>query len=173
MKLNKHEVIGILGSIIVMALALHLFYGDSKEREVSLETDEEVAVELDTASELEKALKRAHRADGTLTELVIQDVRLGTGDRRVVVGDTLRVDYIGATTDGVPFDSSYERNQPFVFTVGRGTVIEGWEKGLVGMKIGGQRILVIPSDMAYGNRQVGAIGPNTPLVFAVELLDIR
>ncbi len=75
--------------------------------------------------------------------------------------------------DGTEFDSSYNRNTPFSFTVGEGRVIQGWEKGLLGMKVGGQRVLVIPSDMAYGNRQVGPIPPNSVLVFAIELLEVK
>ena len=71
------------------------------------------------------------------------------------------------------FDSSYERGEPFSFTLGKGTVIEGWEKGLIGMKVGGQRILAIPSAMAYGNRQVGPIPANSPLVFTIELVKIN
>lgn len=84
----------------------------------------------------------------------------------------MTVHYIGTTQDGVRFDSSYERGTPFIFTVG-GEGYRGWEKGLIGMKVGGQRILVIPGSMAYGNRQVGTISPNATLVFAVELLKIN
>ena len=99
-------------------------------------------------------------------------MRIGSG-LEVKKGDVLTVHYVGTTQDGVKFDSSYDRGTPFIFTVGKGEVIAGWEEGLVGMRVGGQRILVIPSDMAYGNRQVGPIPPNSPLVFAVELLTIK
>ncbi|QQR65443.1 FKBP-type peptidyl-prolyl cis-trans isomerase [Candidatus Kaiserbacteria bacterium] len=132
-----------------------------------------VSQEEKNSVELEDALKDAHSAGGTLVEMVTDDVRIGTGDAVVKEGDAVTVHYIGTTQDGVKFDSSYDRGIPFIFTVGDGKVIEGWEKGLIGMKVGGQRILVIPGSMAYGNMQVGAIPPNATLVFAVELLEIK
>ncbi len=177
---NKTEAIGIFLSIAVMALALSVirFQTDVFMAKNTVEGDTQGAVvavsqEEDEEAGLENALKDAHSADGELVELVTDDVRLGTGDVAVKEGDTVTVHYIGTTQDGVKFDSSYERGTPFIFTVGGGKVIEGWEKGLIGMKIGGQRILVIPGSMAYGNMQVGAIPPNATLVFAVELLEIK
>ncbi len=176
---NKYEAVGIFLSIAVMAVALGVIRFKTDVFLVSSTVDGRsqsavVAVtnEEDEDAALEKTLKDAHSVDGELLELVIDDVRIGTGDVSVKEGDTVKVHYIGTTQDGVRFDSSYDRGTPFIFTVGGGKVIEGWEKGLIGMKVGGQRILVIPGDMAYGNRQVGTIPPNAPLVFAVELLAI-
>jgi peptidylprolyl isomerase len=177
---NKTEAIGIFLSIAVMAVALSVirFQTDVFVAQSNIEGATQgavVAVSQEDAkkADLEEALVGAHSASGELVEMVIDDVRLGTGDVVVENGDTVSVHYIGTTQDGVKFDSSYERGTPFVFTVGGGRVIEGWEKGLVGMKVGGQRILVIPGSMAYGNRQVGAIPPNSTLVFAVELIEIK
>ncbi len=177
---NKTEAIGIFLSIAVMALALSVirFQTDVFMAKNTVDGATQGAVvavsqEENKAAGLEEALKDAHSADGKLVELVTDDVRMGTGDVVVEEGDTVTVHYIGTTQDGVKFDSSYERGTPFIFTVGDGKVIEGWEKGLVGMKVGGQRILVIPGSMAYGNMQVGAIPPNATLVFAVELLEIK
>jgi FKBP-type peptidyl-prolyl cis-trans isomerase len=161
---------------MVVALSIVRFQSDTlfAKNTSSEEQGAVVAVTVeDETTELEKTLKDAHSLTGELVKLVIEDVRLGTEGEPVKKGDILEVHYVGTTQDGVKFDSSYDRGQTFVFTVGNGVVIKGWEEGLIGMKVGGQRILVIPSDMAYGNRQVGAIPPNTPLVFAVELLDIR
>ncbi len=180
---NKYETIGILLSIAVMAGALAVVRFDVLETltkepvQVELmETEEVTEMQNEVTknvADLEATLMDAHSLDGTLTKLVIQDVRLGTEGDAVKKGDTLVVHYVGTTEEGVRFDSSYERGETFVFTVGAGTVIKGWEEGLIGMRVGGQRVLVIPGDMAYGNRHVGVIPPNASLIFAVELLEIK
>lgn len=108
-----------------------------------------------------------------ITKLEITDEKVGTGSA-VKAGDTVEVNYLGTLLDGKKFDSSYDRNETFEFTVGGGEVIQGWDEGLVGMKVGGKRILVIPSDMAYGERGAGGIiGPNSPLKFEIELVAIK
>ncbi|MBF0246795.1 MAG: FKBP-type peptidyl-prolyl cis-trans isomerase [Alphaproteobacteria bacterium] len=101
----------------------------------------------------------------------ITDVVTGTG-QAVKTGDRVKVNYTGWTMDGNQFDSSVGR-KPFVFPVGRGQVIPGWEVGVEGMRVGGKRELIIPSDMAYGAAGVpGVIPPNSTLKFEVELLEI-
>lgn len=107
-----------------------------------------------------------------VNELQGQDLKVGTGSA-VVAGDTISVHYIGAFLDGKVFDSSYQRNQPFEITVGAGQVIPGFERGVVGMKLGGKRKILIPSDFAYGPQGAGPIPPNTPIQFEVELLEIK
>ncbi len=177
MHLNKYEIVGMFLSVGVMTLALVAVRAEtnplSELAAVDGATQSAVVVATDDGSEgLKNALVGAATTDGELIKLVIDDVKVGDG-ATVKEGDMVRVHYIGTTRDGVQFDSSYTRGEPFVFTVGGGKVIKGWDTGLVGMKVGGQRILVIPSEMAYGNRQVGPIPPNTPLVFAIELLEIK
>lgn len=176
MNLNKYEIIGMFLSVGVMALALMVIRVETTPGTTALvdsasQSAVVVATEGDDA-DLRGALMGATTADGDLVNLVIDDVRIGDG-ATVQEGDTVSVHYIGSTRDGVQFDSSYVRGIPFEFTVGEGKVIQGWEKGLIGMKVGGQRILVIPPEMAYGNRQVSSIPPNSPLVFAIELLAIK
>lgn len=107
-------------------------------------------------------------------ELKIEDIKVGTG-AAVKAGERVEVNYLGTFLDGRKFDSSYDRNQPFEFSVGAGNVIQGWDQGLVGMQVGGKRKLTIPSDLAYGSQGAGngAIPPNTPLVFEIELLSIK
>ncbi len=107
-----------------------------------------------------------------VSNLKIEDIVVGTG-KEAQKGDTLTVNYKGTLLDGTKFDSSYDRNEPFKFTVGAGQVIQGWDQGFAGMKVGGKRKLTIPPDLGYGARGAGAaIPPNSTLVFEVELLDV-
>ena len=105
-------------------------------------------------------------------QLVIEDTVIGTG-KTAKAGDQVRVHYRGTLLDGTKFDASYDRNQPFTFTLGAGEVIKGWDQGVDGMKEGGKRTLTIPSSLAYGSRGAGGvIPPNATLKFEVELLSI-
>ena len=103
--------------------------------------------------------------------LVMQDLVVGTG-ATAVAGDLVTVQYVGTLTNGVKFDSSYDRNQPFTFRLGAGAVIAGWDQGVPGMRVGGKRRLTIPPSLAYGNQAVGSIPPNSTLIFEIELLSI-
>lgn len=181
---NKYEKLGIALSIVLMVFVLSILkiytnFLNTSQVFVSNDSSQtdmrKMATNTEEAniSDLEKTLRDAHSVSGELVKLVIDDVRLGAEGEPVKSGDTVVVHYVGTLQDGTKFDSSYDRGQPFTFTIGKGIVIKGWEEGLIGMKVGGRRILVIPSDMAYGNKQVGTIPPNTPLIFAVELLEIK
>ncbi|NOT26703.1 MAG: FKBP-type peptidyl-prolyl cis-trans isomerase [Acidobacteria bacterium] len=116
----------------------------------------------------------------SVAELIKQDVRPGTG-AEAVAGRTVTVHYTGWLYDpsrpenkGAQFDSSRDRNEPFSFGLGGGQVIQGWDEGVAGMKVGGQRVLTIPSAMGYGARGAGGvIPPNATLLFDVELLDVK
>jgi FKBP-type peptidyl-prolyl cis-trans isomerase len=105
-------------------------------------------------------------------ELLVQDLTVGTGTE-AVAGKHVVVNYKGTLIDGTVFDSSYTRGTPFDFDLGAGQVIAGWDKGLVGMKVGGKRKLVIPANLAYGERAIGPIPANSTLVFEVELLEVK
>ena len=108
----------------------------------------------------------------TRTGLKYIDEQVGVGPE-VKSGDTVSVHYTGWLKDGTKFDSSRDRNQPFPVPVGKGQVIKGWDEGLQGMKAGGKRKLIIPSDLAYGPRGYpGAIPPNAELTFDVEVIKI-
>jgi len=107
------------------------------------------------------------------TELKIEDIKIGTG-YAVKDGDVVSINYIGTLEDGTKFDSSYDRNEAFETVIGEGCVIEGWDKGVVGMKVGGKRKLTIPYQMAYGENGIpGVIPPKSTLIFDVELLEIK
>ena len=105
----------------------------------------------------------------------LQYVDLVTGDgREAHVGETAIVHYTGWLKDGTKFDSSVDRGDPFSFRLGAGRVIKGWDEGVVGMKIGTKRKLIIPPHLGYGSRGAGRIiPPNATLIFEVELLDLR
>jgi FKBP-type peptidyl-prolyl cis-trans isomerase len=100
------------------------------------------------------------------------DLVVGTGTE-ATAGKEVTVHYVGTLTDGKKFDSSRDRNEPFVFTLGAGRVIKGWDEGVAGMKVGGKRKLVIPPDLGYGSRGAGSIPPNSTLIFEVELLGVK
>ena len=107
-----------------------------------------------------------------LTELHINDVKVGTG-KAVVKGALISVHYRGTLADGSEFDSSHQRGKPFQCVIGVRRVIQGWDKGLMGMKEGGVRHLQVPSHLAYGERQIGPfIAPHSDLYFEIELLEV-
>jgi peptidylprolyl isomerase len=88
-------------------------------------------------------------------------------------GQTVVVHYTGTLENGTKFDSSVDRGQPFRFNIGVGQVIKGWDEGVMSMKIGGKRKLIIPPQLGYGSRAIGPIPPNSTLIFEVELLGIE
>ena len=109
----------------------------------------------------------------SVDHLIKKDIKVGTGEE-AKAGDTVTVNYKGTLTDGSKFDSSYDRNEPFSFRLGAGNVIPGWDEGVQGMKVGGKRQLIIPSELGYGAQ---GMPPKIPggatLVFEVELLKVE
>ena len=106
------------------------------------------------------------------TQLVVKDLKKGHGPG-AKSGDKLTVNYVGVScSTGKSFDASYPRHQPFPVTLGQGQVIQGWDKGLVGMRAGGRRELVIPAALGYGPTGQSGIAPNETLIFVVDLLRI-
>jgi hypothetical protein len=182
MKFSRDEIIGIIVSIAVATAffaAMHydvatrigdLFAGKDPatlEEESSVDTVV-IAAPQDAVDVLRDAFSRG----GKIEKLIIQDTEVGEG-AEVVQGSRVRVHYVGMLQDGTVFDNSYEKGEPYPVTVGMGDVIRGWDEGLLGMKQGGERILVIPADLAYGNRTMGPIPANSTLLFSVELISVE
>ena len=107
-----------------------------------------------------------------MDQLIKEDLVVGAG-AEATSGQKVTVHYTGWLTNGTKFDSSKDRGDPFVFNLGKGQVIKGWDEGVKGMKVGGKRKLTIPPAMGYGARGAGGvIPPNATLVFEVELLGV-
>lgn len=128
----------------------------------------------DVQADSQLNVKEEKKQETKMTDkLVINDEKVGDGVE-ALAGKLVTVHYTGRLTDGTKFDSSVDRNQPFRFMLGVGQVIKGWDDGVQGMKVGGKRTLIIPSNMAYGERGAGAvIPPNATLEFDVELISVE
>jgi FKBP-type peptidyl-prolyl cis-trans isomerase FkpA len=119
-------------------------------------------------------------AEPALDPLVATDTVIGKG-KEATVGSRVVMHYTGwlykpmaVKQHGRKFDSSFDRSEPFSFVLGTGQVIKGWDRGVLGMKVGGKRTLIIPSHLAYGSRSAGdVIKPNSDLIFDVELVDVK
>lgn len=110
----------------------------------------------------------------TMNDVQIEVLSEGSGDVEAKAGDTVSVHYTGVLEDGTKFDSSLDRGVPFDFVLGTGSVIQGWDIGVAGMKVGERRKLTIPAHLAYGERSPSPlIPPNSTLIFEVQLLEIK
>ena len=156
-------------STIILLLACFAAVGCNAKSTTTASTEEKPAM-----------TQSAKGTDSNITELKKIDTQVGTG-REAEAGFNVTVHYTGWLFDaaaedhkGKKFDSSLDRKQPFNFFLGGGQVIQGWDEGVQGMKIGGKRTLIIPSEMGYGARGAGGvIPPNANLIFDVELLDVK
>jgi FKBP-type peptidyl-prolyl cis-trans isomerase len=170
-----------LNRILVACLMALLLSGCApKEPTPSGTTAQETPATSPPASDSDKNEQAATEATkvqpgtpGGLTELKIEDIKVGQGSEVAEKGDLLLMAYTGKLKDGKEFDSNEKPGKdPFGLRLGAGTVIKGWDLGLVGMKKGGKRRLSIPSALAYGNQAMGDIPANSDLFFDVTLLDI-
>jgi FKBP-type peptidyl-prolyl cis-trans isomerase len=173
MEINKkHLKITILLVIpLIIFFVLFIFILDSASPSNQQNTEEVNAEDLDNLLQDENMDNQTDEALDA-EEFVAEDLIEGTGEE-VKNGDTVKVNYTGTLLDGTQFDSSLDRGEPFEFTVGQGQVIQGWDEGLLGMKVGGKRKLTIPSSMGYGETGAGeSIPPNAGLIFEIELVEI-
>jgi len=178
MRINKLEAVGIAVSVGLMVVALWLVRVESTTELLTSTGDNQLAAPVtigksdDQARANLEAVTSAVDENGDLKRLIIDDVIIG-GGQEAKVGDTVTVHYVGRLQNGQEFDNSNKRGEPFTFTLGDGKVIAGWEQGVVGMKVGGERILVIPPDLAYGKSGFGPIPGDATLVFSIKLLSIE
>ncbi|HOS88185.1 MAG TPA: FKBP-type peptidyl-prolyl cis-trans isomerase [Candidatus Pacearchaeota archaeon] len=173
MKKNNIIIIAIV-LIIIIGVAIYYFY-----RPKSIFAPEPIGVRGGEASANVVIGKEEQISDlinnfDNQSKMKIEILKQGSGVE-VKSGDILTVNYTGTFIDGTKFDSSFNPGrEPFIFKLGAGQVIKGWDEGLVGMKIGEQRRLTIPPEMGYGSAGVpGAIPPNATLIFVVDLLKIN
>ncbi len=151
-RLRTTRILIVSIAIIILAVGAYLIFSDR--------TPEPVATSGENMITTNSGLK-------------YEDLVLGDG-AEAVKGKNVSVHYTGWLEDGTKFDSSLDRGQPFTFLLGAGNVIQGWEEGVAGMKVGGKRRLVIPPEIGYGSTGAGGvIPPNATLVFEVELLGIQ
>ncbi len=139
--------------------------GNNESNETAVTTSTDVAkIDTNLSTSTNKTMTQ-------ITELIIEDSVVGAG-AEAKAGDNVTVHYVGTLMDGTMFDASKNHGTTgFTFTLGAGQVIQGWDVGVAGMKVGGKRKLTIPSAMAYGNQAVGGVIPaNSDLIFEVELL---
>lgn len=174
--ISEQESIALVLALVVVAMTFFGLMGNpfAQKESIALESGKDPVV-IDTQNDPEAAarvLQAASDSSGNVTELLIEDAKVGTGPQ-VRKGDTIAVHYMGALKDGTRFDDSTLRGEPFVFTVGAGSVIPAWDTGVIGMRKGGERVLVVPPSLAYGARGLGAVPPNATILFSITLLDIR
>jgi len=162
MQENKFNIFSFLGYFLVVGLITFGIIYAVNYKSKPIEIKKDVVAESTPVVE-----------NNNVEELKIEDSVIGTG-AEAVSGKLITVNYTGTLTDGTKFDSSLNPGRtPFEFTLGVGQVIEGWDKGFAGMKIGGKRKLTIPSSMGYGDMGSGPIPPKATLIFEVELLDVK
>lgn len=167
---NKYNL-SIILFLIAIAIGGGIYFLSNKSTNQPLATPTpEVTIES-TAEPIATATSSAKTK--MEDKLIIQDEKVGTG-AEAVAGRKITVNYTGTLIDGTKFDSSLNPGRtPFQFTLGAGEVIQGWDQGFAGMKVGGKRKLTIPASLGYGAQDMGAIPSNSTLIFEVELLGVE
>lgn len=155
---NRNRIITVVVVVVALAALAYLIITEQLKS---------------AADEIASGFTLSDAAVETSSGLVYEDIVVGEG-AAAKSGDTVSVTYTGYLTDGTVFDSNVESGTPFEVQLGVGQVIPGWDEGLIGMQPGGQRLLVIPSDLAYGSTGAGEVIPaNATLTFEVTLLEIK
>jgi FKBP-type peptidyl-prolyl cis-trans isomerase len=163
--------------VLLILVAVAVYLGARSSKMASFATPSpSPRNELNFASPTPATSTFGKEVDSSMQEpeqLKIEDLVEGTGDV-AEVGKKVIVNYVGTLESGQQFDSSYDRGKPFSFNLGSGEVIKGWDQGVVGMKVGGKRRLIIPPSLAYGDNGIPeSIPPKATLIFEVELLKVE
>lgn len=174
---RKYELVGMAVASFLLLVGMWLTQVERDFAFFQAATESQVAAPGmvmvgEEGGSMESAIQGSVATDGTVRDLIVDDVEIGSGPE-VNEGDSVTVHYVGTLPSGEEFDNSRKRGQPFTFTVGDGAVIDGWEQGVVGMREGGKRVLVIPPTLAYGDQGVGPIPGGATLVFAIEVLSVN
>ncbi|MGI6423621.1 MAG: FKBP-type peptidyl-prolyl cis-trans isomerase [Candidatus Dojkabacteria bacterium] len=165
MKISKSTLIGLVSVIAVIAVVVGIF----------LFLDKGMSFTDKMGRTQENSTGGKEVEDSSMKDfesLEIETLKEGSG-AEAVDGNTVVVHYEGTLRDGTKFDSSFDRDVPFEFILGNGEVIQGWEQGIKGMKVGEERELHIPSKLAYGQDDLGTIPAGSGLIFKVVLLEIK
>lgn len=165
------------GALLIVAACLALAVagcGDDDSSTTSSAGDETAPAQQNKPTEKKTKPQVTVPQGAPPKQLVKNDLEVGAGPT-AKAGDQVTVQYVGVGYDsGEQFDASWDRGEPFSFTLGAGEVIPGWDQGIVGMKVGGRRELTIPPEMAYGSSGYPpAIGPNETLIFVVDLEAVK
>jgi len=160
---KKNMYIAVVVAVVVVATFIFLGYFGMGGTQNEPAVPQGVSAAQDLLNDISKT--------GKVSQLAVIDTVDGTG-AEAKSGDTVTVNYIGVLPNGTVFDASQNHGQSFTFTLGAGAVIKGWDQGLVGMKVGGTRLVAIPPELAYGGQAVGQIPANSSLIFQVELVSI-
>lgn len=154
--MNRNFIVAVIIGVLVLIVFAYFIFGlNEGPSSTNLTTD------------AQPASQKANTAN-----VKIEDIKVGTGEA-VKSGDTVVIDYTGTLVNGTKFDSSLDRGTPFETQIGVGQVIKGWDLGVVGMKVGGERKLTIPPELGYGDQAMGNIPPNSILIFDVILRGIK
>lgn len=156
--MSKSFFITLIISLVALGIFVYFIFGLYPQSPAA-ETPNSQSLEKTTPTSTEK--------------ITIEDLTPGEGPE-VKSGDTVRIHYTGTLVNGTKFDSSYDHgSEPFETQIGVGRVIKGWDEGVVGMKVGGKRKLIIPPSLGYGAQDMGTIPPNSTLIFELELVEIK
>jgi peptidylprolyl isomerase/FKBP-type peptidyl-prolyl cis-trans isomerase FkpA len=153
--------------VFLLSVGLIYFFFKNDSTFDNLDTRDEQIKEAEEISG-----SQSNTEDIDFEEFKIETTEEGEG-QEAEVGDEVSVHYTGTLKDGTKFDSSYDRGEPYTFVLGIGAVIQGWDQGIVGMKVGEKRRLEIPSELGYGEAGNGSIPGNAGLIFETELVSIN
>ncbi len=162
----------IVAACLALAIAGCGSSGDSSSSTSSSEG--EGSIPTRSAAEAQEGTKpKVEVPSGAAPKKLVEKELIEGEGEEAKAGDKVTVQYVGVLYDnGKEFDASWNRGEPFAFTLGNSEVIAGWDQGIEGMKVGGRRELIIPPELAYGSEAVGPIPANSTLVFVVDLLSV-